>query len=167
MSECSDTRDSRVAASLRILENAGKDHFESCSKKGVRELLETFSGNDVCQRTSPRPAHPSNSLVAQLSPNWKVVADPLQWILQRRKGNPRSKNTGWISSSYCTRRDSLLRCIREYCCLPDEGQLRSIREYRGVDPAAVQHIHALPEHHLDWNNTLDDLAHSPDPEQPQ
>jgi hypothetical protein len=36
----------------------------------------------------PSPAHPSNRLTAQLNSNWRVVDDPLQWILQRRKGKP-------------------------------------------------------------------------------
>jgi hypothetical protein len=40
------------------------------------------------------PAHPSNGLIAQLNGNWRVVHDPLQWILQRRKGNARKKNSG-------------------------------------------------------------------------
>jgi hypothetical protein len=34
------------------------------------------------------PAHPSNRLVAQLNTTWRVIDDPLQWILQRKKGNP-------------------------------------------------------------------------------
>jgi hypothetical protein len=43
------------------------------------------------------------------------VDDPLQWILQRRKGNPRKKNSGWQDRSFCTTREVLLRCVREYC----------------------------------------------------
>jgi len=36
------------------------------------------------------PAHPKNDIVAQLNATWRVVDDPLQWVLQRTKGNPRS-----------------------------------------------------------------------------
>jgi hypothetical protein len=82
------------------------------------------------------------------------VDDPLQWILQRRKGNPRSKNSGWKNRSFCRTRDALLRCVREYCCLPDQGEHRSIREYHGVDGAALEQVRALPEWHTDWDSSL-------------
>ena len=36
-----------------------------------------------------RAALPSNRLTVQLNKNWRIADDPLQWILQRRKGNPR------------------------------------------------------------------------------
>jgi hypothetical protein len=79
----------------------------------------------------PSPAHPSNRLIAQLNTNWRVVDDPLQWILQRRKGNPRKKNSGWQDRSFCTTREGLLRCVCETC-----GE---------VDDEALAHIRALPE----------------------
>ena len=60
------------------------------------------------------PTHPSNRLVAQLNETWRVIDDPLQWILQRRKGNPRKKNSGWQSRSVCRTRGALIRCTREY-----------------------------------------------------
>ena len=99
-----------------------------------------------------RLAHPSNRLVAQLNgklgESWN---DPLQWILQRKKGNPpRNKNSGWQGRSFCRTREGLLRCIREYCCLPNQGGSRCVHEYRGVDGAALQQVHALPEWHIDW-----------------
>jgi hypothetical protein len=50
------------------------------------------------------PAHPSNRLITQLNSNWRVLDDPLQWILQRRKGNPRKRNSRWIDRSFCTTR---------------------------------------------------------------
>ena len=97
-----------------------------------------------------RPAHPSNRAVAQLNERWRIIDDPLQWILQRRKGAPRNKNTGWESRSFCTTRDVLLRCIREYCCSPDKGESRCIHEYRDVQEAALQRVRELPEWHIDW-----------------
>ena len=96
---------------------------------------------------------PSRRLVAQLNENWRVVADPLQWIVQRRKGNPHSKNSGWDNWSFCRTRDALLRGIREYCCLPDQGEHRSVREYRSVDGAAVEQVRTLPEWHIDWDSS--------------
>jgi len=82
-----------------------------------------------------------------------VIDDPLQWILQRKKGNPRNKNSGWRGRSFCRTREALLRCVREYCCSPDKGQLRCIQEYRGVDKAALQQLRALPEWHPVWDRT--------------
>jgi hypothetical protein len=105
------------------------------------------------QGQAKRPAHPSNRLVTQLNERWSVADDPLQWILQRRKGSPRNKNSGWRGRSFCRTKDALLRCIREHCCSPDQGQLRSIREYNGVDKVALQQVRALPDHKLgrSWN----------------
>jgi hypothetical protein len=120
----------------------------------VREPWTKAAINPEGQHREKRPAHPSNRPIAQLNETWRVVDDPLQWILQRRKGNPRSKNSGWENRSFCRTRDALLRCIREYCCLPDQGEHRSIREYRGVDGAAVEQVRALPEWHTDWDSSL-------------
>jgi hypothetical protein len=92
-----------------------------------------------CQGQAKRPAHPSNGLIAELNERWRVVDDPLQWILQRRKGSPRKKNSGWQGRSFCRTREALLRCVREYC-----GE---------VDPAALNKIKALPDWHLDWDRT--------------
>ena len=44
----------------------------------------------TAQHPPSSPAHPSSRLLAHLNENWRVVDDPLQWILQRRKGNPRT-----------------------------------------------------------------------------
>ena len=90
-------------------------------------------GHSACQHYPKRLAHPSNRLVAQLNANWRVVDDALQWRVQRRKGNPRTKNPGWLERSFCTTRHGLLRCIREYC--------------EEVEPVALSRITALPEQH--------------------
>lgn len=107
------------------------------------------------QGQAKRPAHPSNRLVTQLNERWSVADDPLQWILQRRKGSPRNKNSGWRGRSFCRTKDALLRCIREHCCSPDQGQLRSIREYNGVDKVALQQVRALPDWHPDCDRQND------------
>jgi len=98
-----------------------------------------------------RPAHPSNGLIAELNELWRVVDDPLQWILQRKKGNPRKKSSGWQGRSFCRTREALLRCVLEYC-----GE---------VDLPALEKLNELPDWHLDWDHTnLDvrgtDRAHS-------
>ena len=61
-------------------------HDTPC-KNWVRERHTAPERPQDCQRPDKRPAHPSNRLVAQLNANWRVVDDPLQWILQQRKGN--------------------------------------------------------------------------------
>ena len=96
-------------------------------------------GHGALSNVAFRPAHPSNRLIVQLNERWKVVDDPLQWILQRRKGSPRKKNSGWQGRSFCRTREALLRCVREYC-----GE---------VDPAALDKLHELPDWHLDWECT--------------
>ena len=76
------------------------------SKTGVRERSGNPATPPGLQDHAKHPAHPSNRLIAQLSASWRVIDDPLQWILQRRKGNPRKKNFGWRSRSfYTTRKD--------------------------------------------------------------
>ena len=77
-------------------------------------------------------AHPSNRLITQVNSNWRVMDDTLQWILQRRKGNPRKRNSGWIDRSFCSTREGLLRCVRELCGLVDHevlAQLRALPEF--------------------------------------
>ena len=134
----------------------GHDHASSHRppQRGVRDRFERPARDKGSQDASRRPAHPSNQLVAQLNASWRVVDDPLQWILQRRKGNPRKKSSGWQGRSFCRTRDALLRCVREYCCSPDKGQRRCIREYQGVDKVALQQVCALPDWHLDEDVSL-------------
>jgi hypothetical protein len=91
----------------------------------------------------PSPlAHPSNRLLIELNRQWRIVDDHLQYILQFRKGTPRSKATGWSSRSFCRTRAALLRCIRDYCGL--------------VDKIAVGRIRVLPEWHIDQQTSSAD-----------
>ncbi len=81
----------------------------------------------------------SDKVDTKLNECWRVVDDPLQWILQHRKGRPRKKNSGWQGRSFCRTREALLRCVREYCV--------------EVDPAALDKLNVLPDRHLDWDCT--------------
>jgi hypothetical protein len=114
----------------------------------VREPSNVRDAGSVPHPAVEGPAHPSNRLVAQLNATWRVVDDPLQWRLQRKKGNPRTRNSGWQDRSFCTTREGLLRCVREYC--------------GDVEPAALAKLTALPEHYamqnLDVGET--DQAHA-------
>ena len=73
-----------------------------------------------------------NVEIVRLNDLWRVVDDPLQWILARR-GSKNGKFGPWKARSFCTTRKALLRCIREYC--------------GAVDPAAVAFIESWPEQH--------------------
>jgi len=108
-------------------------------KKGVRERSAAPANHRTHQRPPKRPAHPSNPLVAQLNNNWRVVDDRLQWILQRKKGKPRDKTSGWRGRAFCRTQEALLRCIREYC-----GEVRV---------EALAKLKSLPDWHPDWNRT--------------
>ena len=104
-------------------------------KKGVCEPSTSISDAALPTEVPSPLARPSNRLIAQLNKNWRIVDDPLQWILQRRKGNPRKKNSGWQDRSFCTTREGLVRCIRESC-----GE---------VDADTLSQLRALPQFHPD------------------
>lgn len=74
-------------------------------------------------------------LVTQINNRWQVIDDPIQWILEVRKGRPSPKASGWRGEHFCRQRTSLLRCIREHC--------------GDVDPTALAVIEALPDWHVD------------------
>ncbi len=114
-------------------------HREPAS--GVREHSATPAGYESWEHSASRPAHPSNRVIAKLNASWRIADDPLQWILQRRKGNTRSKNPGWAGRSYCRTRDALLRCIRQNC-----GQVSS---------EALAKLEALPYWHPDWDRRVE------------
>src|SRR6516225_7673114 len=108
-------------------------------KEGVCEPSASIIDVTVPPEVPSPPAHPSNRLITQLNPNWRVVNDPLQWILQRRKGNPRKRNSGWIDRSFCTTREGLLRCVRESCS--------------EVDDEALTQLQKLPDFHPNWEQS--------------
>jgi hypothetical protein len=138
-------------------------YLDASLDQWVREPSNVRDAGSARHQAVDGPAHPSNRLIAQLNATWRVVDDPLQWILQRRKGNSRAKNTGWRARSYCRTKDALLRFIREHCCLPDDGTLGCIEEYRGMDGAALQQIRALPEWHIDLEERLTTAPSGDDP----
>jgi hypothetical protein len=116
---------------------------QTSSITGVREESQAPARHSDCQDRVKRPAHPnpSNRLVAQLNATWRVLDDPLQWRLQRKKGNSRKRNSGWRDRSFCRTLEGLLRCVREYC-----GE---------VDAEAAAKLQALPDWHPDWDRKKD------------
>ena len=100
----------RATADAVTSGNESDKYLDASLDQWVREPPIVRDAGSVPNQAVERPAHPSNRLIAQLNASWRVIDDPLQWILQRRKGNPRKKNPGWRSRSFCTTRGALLRC---------------------------------------------------------
>ena len=111
----------------------------AAQNKLVRERRSGRDRATIALTAETIPAHHSKSLPADLNSRWRVVDDPRQWVLQKRKGQPRSKSSGWQNRSFCTTRQGLLRCIREYC-----GK---------VDAESLKLIENLPETHLEWRRS--------------
>ena len=81
---------------------------------------------------------------ATLNGRWRVIDDPLQWILQVRQGSKTLKGTGWRDRAYCAQRSALIRCIGEFC-----GE---VSEY------ALAVIEALPSRHFDHDTMKNPAA---------
>jgi len=79
------------------------------------------------------PAGSLNAFPTVINYGWRVVDDPLQWILQRRDSKPDKKHSGWTSRSFCRTREGLLRCVRENCGV--------------VDAEALARLESLPDFH--------------------
>lgn len=97
-------------------------------------LLETVRGKLNSSGSSSVKSQSPN-LPAIINANWRVVFDPLQWVLQHREGRK------WNPRFYCVSKTGLLRCIREYC-----GQ------------ADIRKIVQLPQWHPDRNCTAPKAA---------
>jgi hypothetical protein len=73
-----------------------------------------------------------DTLPAILNDRWRVIYDPLQWILQLY-GAPK-----WRDKSFCVTREGLLRCIREKAPLTrDLTEIKALPDYhpdRAVNP---------------------------------
>jgi hypothetical protein len=80
----------------------------------------------------------TNTFTILLNDRWRVVDDPLQWMLQYQAGNvsaeaKSSKFDGWVGKHFCRTRDALLRDIKENCS--------------GIDPAVIATLKSLPDWH--------------------
>jgi hypothetical protein len=102
-------------------------------QRGVRERPEHDGGHSPASPDVSRLAHPRQSFPLVLNANWRVIDEPLQWVVQQRKGNQRGKNTGWRGRFFFDTRSGLLNLTREYC-----GR---------VDPSVLASLAALPERH--------------------
>jgi len=129
------TKSLRCSGHVLNLQSVGESRLNT-TNLSVRERSTSFELAGECPERLKRPTHPSKRLVAQLNADWRIVDDPLQWILQRKKGKPRKGNPGWRCRSCCRMREALLRCIREHC-----GE---------VDLEALAANQTLPDWHPDW-----------------
>ncbi|MDH3376196.1 MAG: hypothetical protein OEQ39_04410 [Gammaproteobacteria bacterium] len=76
-------------------------------------------------------------IVAVLNDRWRVIDDPVQWILEYRAGAVRPGRTGYTGRRFCGSRRALLWSVDELC-----GE---------VDPAEYASLMELPERHVDWD----------------
>ena len=82
----------------------------------------------------------------QISRNWRLAEDDLQWILQRCKNlkqytSDRDHSENWRGRSFCRTRKALIRCIGEHVMLePGEGD--------DLIEAAVARVERFPEMHV-------------------
>jgi hypothetical protein len=71
---------------------------------------EVVAERDVALSDHPNGLqHASNGVVWQPNAEWRIIDDPLQWILQYKTGDR------WVNRSYCRTTEGMLRCIRDYC----------------------------------------------------
>ena len=81
----------------------------------------------------------------QISRNWRLAEDDLQWMLQRCMHKRMyaaipSHSGNWRGHSFCRTRKALIRCIREHVRLKD-GEAPALVE------AAVARVERWPEWH--------------------
>jgi hypothetical protein len=60
-------------------------------------------------------AHTLKPFTVTLNDGWRVVEEQEQWVLQKRRSNPRRKSTGWHRRASCHTRVGLLLRVRELC----------------------------------------------------
>ena len=125
----------RATADAVISGDESDQDLDASLDQWVREPSNVRDAGSVPNQAVEGPAHPSNRLVAQLNATWRVVADPLQWRLQRRKGNPRTGTLAGETDPSAPRGTVCSRCVREYC--------------GDVEPAALAKLTTLPEHYAD------------------
>jgi len=92
----------------------------------------------------------------QLSDNWRLASDPLQWIIQRREGK-QWRSVQFIAST----REVLVRCLRELGAVVDkEAQLEldnlpgTFREWKKT-PSAPRRRNKTPSNAIQGDTLTD------------
>ena len=107
----------------------------------------------------------ADRFLIQISRNWRLAEDDLQWILQRCRNGRRFQNerdhTGnWYGRSFCRTRKALSRCVRENVKIEDD-------EDSALIEAAVARVQAWPEMHRPRPGPLAGVAVEPAASQQQ
>ena len=98
----------------------------------------------------------ADTFVLQISRNWRIAEDDLQWILQRCKKIKRyvdewGHHENWRGRSFCCTRKALIRCISEHVKLEAD-------EDPGLIEAAVASVERFPEMHRPMPEPLAGVA---------
>ncbi len=94
--------------------SVSEDANRRSDARAVRQPQAVPPGTDEPKATRRR-ADRSKPVVAILNDRWRVIDDGLQWVLQKRKGRPTPKSTGWRGRSYATSRTTLLDSVERRC----------------------------------------------------
>ena len=77
------------------------------------------------------------NVLVVLNERWRVVDDPIQWILQVRKGRETARASGWRSRNFCVSRTGLRRSIGELC-----GEVDPVAVFQSVLDAFAESVGA-------------------------
>ena len=128
------TRSDRCVSAGAILRKGPDPRSGPPSAAGVlRQAGERDDGYPSDRTGLERAAATSYAFPLRINARWRVVDDPLQWILESRSGKGGAKNSGWRARSFNRTREGLLDRIREVCGTVDSGSRGSLM--------------ALPERH--------------------
>lgn len=103
--------------------SASDDALRGSAREAVRQPPEVPPGTDAPKATKRR-ADRSKPVITVLNDRWRVIDTGIEWALQKRKGRPTPKSTGWRSRSYATSRASLFDSVERRCGPVDPGALR-------------------------------------------
>ena len=98
----------------------------------------------------------ADRFLLQISRNWRIAEDPLQWILQRcnndkRYADDRPHPRNWRGHSFCRTRKALIRCMGEHVGLKDD-------EDPALIDAAIARVQTWPEWHKPRQDPLQGVA---------
>ncbi len=101
----------------------------------------------------------ADNAVLQISRNWRIAEDHLQWILQRCKHKRRyatdpNHPSNWDGRSFCRTRKALIQCIRENVTL-------EAAEDPSLIQAAIASVERFSEMHRPMPEPLAGVALEP------
>lgn len=126
------------------------------AQPGFIRTLEHGQWNDVTKTPGitfnicPPEQHPT-TIIAQLNDQWRVIDEPVQWILQYRNGRGTQKSTGWRGRRYHCDRDQLVVSVRELAGPIDADELQILMQLpkwhpdprSSLKPSALERIRAV------------------------